>query len=60
MNKGADVDAAVKTIQENANPRKWIRVEAEKVYVESKGDLIIVIMSGENANTLKTNFENLQ
>ena len=60
MNEGADVDAAVTAIQENANPRKWICVEAENVYVERKGDLIILIMSGENADTLKTNFENLQ
>ena len=60
MNEGADVAAAVTAIQENANPRKWICVEAENVYVERKGDLIILIMSGENADTLKTNFENLQ
>lgn len=61
MNEGADMDAAVKMIEENANPNKWICVEAENVVVERKGDLIILIMSSNDlTNTLKTNFENLQ
>lgn len=61
MNEGADMDAAVKKIEENANPRKWLCVEADDVVVERKGDLIILIMSSNDlTNTLKTNFENLQ
>ena len=36
-------------------------LEAEKVYVESKGDLIILIMSNKDlAEKLKTNFESLK
>ncbi len=59
MEEGADVEEAKNLIKEKANPRKWICVEAENVYVESKGDLIILIMSGELADPIKTNFEQL-
>ncbi len=52
------VDAKQK-IKENADPRKWICVEAENVFVESKGDLIILIMSDEKATTIRDNFLNL-
>lgn len=55
-----DIEDAKKEIKEKADPRKWICVEAEKVYVESKGNLIILIMSDEKADTLKTNFEKLK
>lgn len=55
-----DIEEAKKEIKEKANPRKWICVEAEKVYVESKGNLIILIMSNDLADSLKTNFEKLK
>ena len=55
-----DIEKAKETIKSSADPRKWICVEAEHVYVESKGDLVILIMSGDIADTLKTNFENLK
>lgn len=55
-----DIEDAKKEIKEKADPRKWICVEAEKVYVESKGNLIILIMSNELADNLKTNFEKLK
>ena len=58
--EGADVEAIKKTIKDKVNPRKWICVEAKNVYVESKGDLIILIMSNELADDIKTNFENLK
>ena len=59
--EGADVEKIKETIKEKVNPRKWICVEAEKVYVESKGDLIILIMSKkELADDIKANFENLK
>lgn len=54
-----DADAAVKDIKENANPRKWVCVEAENVEVLSKGDLVVLIMSNELAPTIKANFEKL-
>lgn len=59
MNDGADIEATKTLIKEKANPAKWICVTAENVYVESKGNLIILIMSGELADPIKTNFEQL-
>jgi len=50
----------VKEIKEKADPRKWICVEAENVYVLNKGDLVVLIMSNELADPIKTNFENLK
>lgn len=58
--ENADVEKIKETIKDSVNPRKWICVEAENVYIESKGDLIIVIMSNEIADDIKTNFENLK
>ncbi len=55
-----EIEEAKTKIKENANPRKWICVEAENVFVESKGDLIILIMSDDKAETIKTNFEKLK
>lgn len=55
-----DIEDAKEKIEENVNPRKWLCVEAENVFVESKGDLIILIMSDAKAETLKTNFEKLK
>ena len=55
-----DIEEAKKEIKQKADPRKWICVEAEKVYVESKGNLIILIMSNDLADNLKTNFEKLK
>ena len=41
-----NVEAIKETIKENVNPRKWIcvGVEKEDVIIQSKGDLIIVII----------------
>lgn len=55
-----DIEDAKTKIKENADPRKWLCVEAENVIVENKGDLIILIMSDDKAETLKTNFEKLK
>ena len=55
-----DIEDAKTKIKENANPRKWLCVEAENVIVENKGDLVILIMSDSKAETLKTNFEELK
>ena len=55
-----DIEDAKSKIKENANPRKWLCVEAENVFVENKGNLIILIMSDDKAETLKTNFEELK
>lgn len=54
------IEETKKLIKENADPRKWICVEAENVYVESKGNLIILIMTNEQADAIKANFNNLE
>lgn len=56
-----DIELAKTKIKENANPRKWLCVEAENVFVESNGDLIILIMSDDaKAENLQENFNNLK
>ncbi len=55
-----DADAAVEEIKKNADPRKWICVEASNVYVLAKGDLVLLIMSNDIAPKIKANFENLK
>ena len=45
LNDAKDAEAAVAKIKAGANPRKWICVEAKNVIVESKGDLVILIMA---------------
>lgn len=55
-----DATKVVKEIKEKADPRKWICVEAQNVYVLNKGDLVVLIMSNELADPIKTNFENLK
>ena len=44
LNDAKDADAAVAKIKESANPRKWICVQASNVVVESKGDLVVLIL----------------
>lgn len=51
---------AVEEIKKNADPRKWLCVEAENTFVLSKGDLVVLIMSNELAPKIKENFENLK
>lgn len=60
LNDASDAEDVVKDIEKNANPRKWICVGAENVYVLSKGDLVLLIMSNELAPKIKENFENLK
>ena len=55
-----DYEDAMTKIKENANPRKWVCVEAENVYVERNGNLIALIMSNDLADTIKTNFKGLK
>ena len=60
MKDGANVEDAKKKIEENANPRKWICVEAEDVVVKNKGNLIILIMSSSNyIEKIENSFDNL-
>lgn len=61
--RAADADQAAalaKEVKEKANPRKWVCVEAEKVIVKQKGDLVLLIMtSADKADTISANFDNL-
>ena len=61
MNDGADIEAAKEKILANADPRKWICVEAESTVVENNGNVILFIM-GDAANTaaLKDSFLQLK
>ena len=56
-------DAAVVTqeIKDNINPRKWVCVEAEQVYVENRGNTIIAVMADKTtADKIIENFRNLK
>ena len=56
----ADVEAVKKQIKENANPRKWICVEAEEVVVENVGNVVLFLMADkEEATPIKEAFLNL-
>jgi len=60
VNDDADVEAIKEKIEDNVDPRKWICVEAEEVEVESKGNLIILIMSSKDtAEKIELEFKNL-
>lgn len=61
LNDANDAKKVVEEIEKNANPRKWMCVEAEKVYVMSKGDLVVLIMSKNDLSSkIKSNFESLK
>lgn len=56
-----DIEEAKNKIKESVDPAKWICTEAEKVYVESNNNLIVVIMTFEDiADPIKNNFLNLK
>lgn len=59
--EGTDANDVAKQIEEKADPRKWICVEAEKKIVKVNGDLVLLVMSGEEiADAIASNFENLK
>lgn len=47
---GADVNAFANTVKANANPRKWICVEAEKVIVKTNGHTNTTAPNNANPN----------
>ena len=56
-----NVEAIKEKIENSVNPRKWICVQAEDVEVESKGNLIVLIMSSEtNVEKIENSFKNLK
>ena len=57
--EGTDVAATAETIKTNADPRKWVCVEAEKVIVETRGNVILLVMSfTDTADAIAANFKN--
>lgn len=62
MNDGADIEATKTKIKNSVNPRKWICVEVDEndVIVDSKGNLIILIMVNDDAKKLDESFQNLK
>lgn len=60
--KGQDVEKLKNDIKTNVNPRKWVcvGVEEDKVIVDNIGDLVILIMSNDHAETIHQNFKNLK
>lgn len=52
-----DVEEAKQLLLDNANPIKWLCVEAESVVVENVGDVVLYVMAEEKAATaIKTAF----
>ncbi len=55
--EGTDVSAFASKVKANADPRKWICVEAETVEVRTKGNLVLLVMSSkETANKIVSRF----
>ena len=60
LDENADVEAVKKEIKENANPRKWVCVEADEVDVESIDNTILFLMGEkQDATPIKEAFMNL-
>ena len=57
MNEGADIEAAKKSIKENADGRKWIcvGVSDEDIRVERAGNYILLVMA-DNSEEYIANF----
>jgi len=58
--EGVDAATVAADIEANADPRKWICVEAEKVIVSYHEDTILLVMSAEaTADAIAANFDAL-
>jgi hypothetical protein len=62
VKEGADIEKIKTEIKDNVNPSKWIcvGVDPKNVIVDSIGDLIIVILSDDNATALHDAFLKLK
>ena len=55
-----DTEAVAAEIKEKINPRKWVCVEAEQVYVENRGNIIIAVMADKaSADKIIDNFRKI-
>ncbi len=60
LDNNENVQNAIKQIEENIDPRRWVCVEAEKTIVEANGNVIILVMSNANsAEKIIENFKNI-
>lgn len=57
MAEGADMAAAAAELKTTINPRKWICVGVEEVKVETKGNMILVVLNDSIGDTLVENFK---
>ncbi len=48
VKSGINADEIAKEMSENIDTRKWICVEAEKLYATSSGDIVFLVMSNED------------
>ncbi len=57
----SDIKEIVDKIKNNVDPNKWIcvGVDEQNVRVENKGNLILLVMTDENVDTIVNNFKNL-
>ena len=61
VDEKTNVEQVKEKIENSVNPRKWICVDAEDVEVESKGNLILLVMSNEKtAEKITEQFEKLK
>lgn len=57
----AAAEELAKAVDENADPRKWVCVEAEKKVVEQRGDLVLLVMaSADLTDQIVANFQALE
>lgn len=61
LEEDANAEEIKETIKNSVNPRKWIcvEVESQNVKVESKGNLVVLIMDNEKADVILENFNQL-
>lgn len=61
VGKDVDIEKTKADIKANVNPSKWLCATADTVLVESKGDIIVLVMSSNTTATkLIENFKNIQ
>lgn len=62
VGEGTDIEQLKQDIKDNVNPMKWVcvGVDPDNVIVDSIGDIVILIMSDDNAQTLHEAFLALQ
>ena len=59
--EGTDAAEIAKQIEDQADPRKWICVEAEKTIVKQRGNVVLLVMStADVADAVAQAFDNYQ